>query len=151
MGNIIENEVNKLIKKYKTTNPYEICDAKNITYKKIDLHPEINGIYQYIERNKFIYINSQLSDNKQLFTCGHELGHAIIHEKYNCTFLKTQTYFNVNRFEKEADIFASCLLIPDVSVLNEFNELSMKEIACELNVPIEYLKLRIDYCKSNFS
>lgn len=55
------------------------------------------------------------------FTCAHELGHAIIHPEVNTPFLKTQTFLSVNRLEIEANTFAINMLIPDETVLENYN------------------------------
>jgi len=110
------------------------------------MHREINGMYQYKKRNKFAYINSNLSSRKQTYTCGHELGHAILHPKVNCAFLKNHTYFSTNKFEREADMFLSVLIIPRVSK-EMFYERSLHEVAYELDVPKELLDLRIQVAK----
>ena len=141
----IEEEFSKLVKKYKTTDVFEICDLENISYRELDLHPEINGIYQYVMRNRIITINSNLSPDSKRITCEHELGHAILHKKYNCTYLKTKTLFNINRFEKEADIFSSLFEIP-VLTKEMFIGKTLNEIACEHNVSVELLTLRLTIC-----
>ncbi len=57
----IEGLFSKLVKKYNTTDVYELCKLEKITYRELDLHPEINGIYQYVMRNRIITINQNLS------------------------------------------------------------------------------------------
>lgn len=141
----IEREVTKLNKKYKTKDPFEICDAKKIECKIVNLHPEVNGIYQYVQRNKFIYINGNLPKSEQIYTCYHELGHAILHEKYNCTLLKTCTFFNPSKFELEAEIFAAFFVVPDLSPILKLTGLTLEGISHRLNIPMEYLKLRLKY------
>lgn len=141
----IERVVIDLIKKHKTTDPFEICDAKGIKYNITEMHEEINGLYQFVQRNKFIYINSLLSEDRRLYTCYHELAHAVVHETANCIFLKTNTLFNLNKFEKEAEYLVACFLIRDPSILFEFTGHTLDEIAYELKVPKEYVQLRLEY------
>lgn len=141
----IEREVIKLIEKYHTRDPFEICDRQKIECKLQKLHPEINGIYQYVDMNKYIYINKSLTKSKQLTTCLHELGHATLHEKYNCTFFQTNTHFNMNRFEREAEFFAACFLVPGITAISCYKDCSLVDISYELDVPLKYLKLRLDY------
>lgn len=141
----IEEEFAKLVKRYKTTDVFEICDLENISYRELDLHPEINGIYQYVMRNRIITINSNLNHDSKRITCEHELGHAILHKKYNCTYLKTKTLFNINKFEKEADIFSSFFEIP-ILTKEMFLGKTLNEVAYEHNVSVELLKLRLTIC-----
>jgi Zn-dependent peptidase ImmA (M78 family) len=141
----IEELFSKLVKKHNTVDVYELCKLENITYRELDLHPEINGIYQYVMRNRIITINQNLSPECKRTTCEHELGHAVLHKKYNCTYLKTKTFFNVNKFEKEADIFSSLFEIPVISKDMLIGK-TLDEVACELNVSKYLLELRLGIC-----
>jgi Zn-dependent peptidase ImmA (M78 family) len=142
----IKNEIDSLVKKYKTRYPFELCSALGVHVIKMDLHPEINGIYQYEKKNQFIYINSNLSYMDQLITCAHEVGHRILHKKMNCTFIKNQTLFNKDKIERAANIFAAYLLIPDK--LSILGGQTIQELANELSVPVELLRLKLE--GSNF-
>lgn len=145
----IEREVKRLIEKHKTMDPFELCQAEGILCTVMKLHSEVNGIYICKDNVKYIFINSLQSKRKQLPTCYHELGHAVLHEKYNCSFFKTYTFFNCNRFEREADYFAACFLIPEASILQQFKEHTLQQISYELNVPKEYVELRLQYAGLN--
>lgn len=138
----IKREVNKIVKKHHTRDPFELCDALKIHCYTLDLHSDINGLYQYEKRNRFIYINCNLSDELQKVICAHELGHAILHKKANCTFLKKNTFFNVDKLEKEANLFAAELIITDD--FKDFIGQTLKEISQSLNVPEDLLKLKIE-------
>jgi Zn-dependent peptidase ImmA (M78 family) len=139
--NYIKCKTNEIIKKYKTNNPFEIADLLGINVKTFDFPTEVKGIYQYEKKNKFIYLNRQLSYHEKMYVCGHELGHAVLHTKINCTFLKQYTLFNVNKFEHEANQFCSYLLIPD-DVLKQYSEHSLEYIAATFNIPVELLMIR---------
>ncbi len=108
----IEELFSKLVKKHKTTDVFELCRLEHIMYREMDLHTEINGIYQYVMRNRIITINSNLNANDKRITCEHELGHAVMHKKFNCTYLKTKTFVNLNKLEREADYFFIYFLNP---------------------------------------
>lgn len=141
----IKNEINSLVKKHKTRNPFELCSALGIIVNKVDLHPSINGIYQYERKNQFIYINSSLEPTAQLITCSHELGHARCHKKYNCTFIKNHTLYNKNKIERAANVFAAHLMISDESLV--FEGQTIMEMAGELNMPVELLQLKLEGSK----
>ena len=96
-------------------------------------------------RNRIITINKSLNSNDKRITCEHELGHAVLHKKYNCTYLKTKTFFNVNKFEKEADIFSSLFEIPVISKDMLIGK-TLIEASHELNVSKELLELRLSIC-----
>jgi Zn-dependent peptidase ImmA (M78 family) len=141
----IEEVFSKLVKKHKTTDVFEICRLEHIIYQEMDLHPEINGIYQYVMRNRIITINKNLSAKDKRITCEHELGHAVMHKKYNCTYLKTKTFLNLNKLERQADIFSSLFEIPVISKDMLIGK-TLLEAANDLNVSIELLELRLSIC-----
>jgi len=141
----IEELFSKLVKKHKTNDVFEICRLEHIIYREMDLHPEINGIYQYVMRNRIITINSNLNTNDKRITCEHELGHAVMHKKYNCTYLKTKTFINLNKLEKQADIFSSLFEIP-VITKDMFMGKTLIEVAHALNVSKKLLELRLSIC-----
>jgi Zn-dependent peptidase ImmA (M78 family) len=109
--NWIEKEVNRLTEKYKTNCPFEISGLKNIHVVYWNLHQEIWGFYKYERRNRFIFINSNLSHDKKRFVCGHELGHALLHTKLNTPFLRRNTLYSIDKIEREANEFAVNLLL----------------------------------------
>lgn len=141
----IEEKFLKLVKKHKTIDVFEICRLEKIIYQEMDLHSEINGIYQYVMRNRIITINNNLNENDKRITCGHKLGHAILHKKYNCTYLKTKTFININKLEKQADIFSSLFEIPVITKDMIIGK-TILEAAHDLNVSKELLELRLSIC-----
>lgn len=109
----IKNKVLQLTKTYKTNDPFELAAAMNIKVYQWDLHSEIMGFYKYIRRNRFIFINVNLVDEDKKFTCSHELGHAVLHTKVNTPFLKVNTFYSIDKIEREANEFAVNLLLYD--------------------------------------
>lgn len=109
----IQKEVQKLTKRYKTNCPFEISDFKNIHVVFWDLHEDIWGFYIYERRNHFIFINNNLESYLKRFVCAHELGHAILHTKINTPFLKANTFYPIDKIEREANEFAVNLLLYD--------------------------------------
>lgn len=107
----IKNKVEQLTKTYKTNDPFELAAAMNIQLYQWDLHSEIMGFYKYIRRNRFIFINSNLVDEDKTFTCSHELGHAVLHPKVNTPFLRANTFYSIDKIEREANEFAVNLLL----------------------------------------
>jgi Zn-dependent peptidase ImmA (M78 family) len=106
-----------LKKKYKTDNPFDLAENMDVVIIKQPLG-NVWGLYKYVRRSKVIFINTELEYVQQKFTCGHELGHALLHTRENCSFLKAYTLLSANRLEREASIFAAYLLWPSED--NEF-------------------------------
>ena len=109
----LKEKVHELVKKHKTFNPFEIAEQKNIHVIKWDLHEQIQGYYKYDRRNRYIVINKNLSYEYQRFVCAHELGHAILHTRINTPFLTKYTLMSVDKIEREANQFATYLLLYD--------------------------------------
>lgn len=107
----IKQIVNNLVKKYGTNDPFEIAEQKNIMIIEFDLHPDILGFYRYVRRNMFIFLNSCLDFYEKRFTCSHELGHSQLHPRINTPFLQRNTFFSTDKFEREANEFATYLLL----------------------------------------
>lgn len=134
--------VQSLLKKYDTRNPFELAEILNITIVFWDLHPEINGFYQYEKRNQVIFINNNLSRKEQLFVCAHELGHAILHTKCSVPFMRANTLFSIDKIEVEANTFAAHLLIPDENLFESYDQMTLSDIAALYNVPLTLVELK---------
>ncbi len=132
-----KDEAVKLIKKYNTNNPYDLADYLGINIVKRPLG-KIKGCYELIKRNKFIFLNSDFPDELTV-VCSHELGHAIMHPYTNCRFIKNYTLFLTNKIEIEANTFAAHLLIPDITIYENF---TYEQISRATNIPTEIVKLR---------
>ncbi|MFP7201914.1 ImmA/IrrE family metallo-endopeptidase [Lysinibacillus halotolerans] len=105
----IKKLIGKLVKKYGTSNPFKLAELLGITVVFEPLG-SIHGYYSRTHRTKVIHINENLPYKKQLSTCAHELGHAILHPEENTAFLKANTYFPTSKIESEANEFMMELL-----------------------------------------
>lgn len=137
---IIKKTVEELIKKYSTNDPFVIAKSKKIHVIEKPLHESVKGMYQYVDRNKFIYINENLPEHLKKIVCGHELGHAILHGKTNCIFLRNHTFYSPDRLEREANIFAAYLFLND-NILRQYEGYTIEQISCAIGVPVQYIKL----------
>ena len=116
----IKTKVNKIIKRYKTNDPYKIVEALDVILLFVPL-TGVNGFYNYYKRNHIIYINEELNEEEQRTTLAHELGHLFLHKNTNVIYLNTATALNTQKLEREADIFASELLISDEDIIDNAN------------------------------
>lgn len=140
MRNLIKKEVKALVKKYNTNNPFEIARGENIIIIKEPLG-SINGYYNKFVRQKFIHINCNLDSCEKIFTCAHELGHARLHPNANTPFLKNDTFYSINKLERQANIFTAELLISD-SLIIKYPNYTLEQISLFENIPVELLKLK---------
>lgn len=142
--NKIRQHVNILIKKYNTSNVYELCDYLNITVKKDNLG-STKGYFLNIFKKYFIIINSNLEEWEECVVLAHELGHALLHRDTNICILKSYTYSITNKLENEANEFAAHLLITDDS-LNDFKvygDITIEDISKYFNVPKELVTYKL--------
>lgn len=104
--------VHDLCNKFHTNDPFELADSIGITVTFENLG-SVQGFYNRCFRHKFIHINQDNSEEKQRFTCAHELGHAILHPEANSPFLRENTLFSIDKMEVQANRFAVDLLFSD--------------------------------------
>lgn len=116
----IHSLAESIVKKHHTRNPFEIIKEKNVILVYTPL-VDVRGFYQYFQRNHLIYIDENLSEHEKKFVCAHELGHMLLHKKANAVYMDAKTCFNTNKYEIEANTFASNLLIPDEVILENCN------------------------------
>nr|WP_092074761.1 ImmA/IrrE family metallo-endopeptidase [Dendrosporobacter quercicolus]NSL49307.1 ImmA/IrrE family metallo-endopeptidase [Dendrosporobacter quercicolus DSM 1736]SDN12561.1 protein of unknown function [Dendrosporobacter quercicolus] len=137
---MIKNIVVELVKKYKTNCPFALAKELNIniTYEPLG---QTMGYYTKDFRIKFIHINQHLIKKERIFTCAHELGHAVVHTNVNTPFLKRHTLFSVAKIEREANTFAVELLLPD-STLQEYQEASLYTLADIAGIPKKLAELK---------
>lgn len=143
----IKQEAEYLYKKYNTRNPFTLARYLKVDIFYWNLPSEVKGFYQYEKRNRFIFINSELTAEEQLVVCAHELGHAVLHTKLNTPFMRTNTFFSVEKVEIEANTFAAHLLIPDESLISYYEQITIYDIASLHKVPVELVELK---CKKLF-
>lgn len=137
----IRGLIKKLERKYQTRNPFELAKALGILITHENLGT-INGYYNKQFRIKQIHINCSLPEHLQTLTCAHELGHALLHPDSSTPFLRSFTYFSVDRMELEANKFAINLLLPD-DTLTEYQEYTIGQIARITGYSEELIKLRL--------
>ena len=121
--------------------PYEYADFLNIhlLYENLGI---INGYYNKMNRQKYIHINHNLTEHEKLFTCAHELGHALMHPDVNTSFLLNSTLISVNKYEIEANTFAINLLISD-DELEHYKDYSIEQLSRLYGYSEELIELRL--------
>ena len=104
-------------------------------------------MYTVIERNRFIFLNSNMEEYMMRMVLAHELGHDTFHRHLtrNAPFKEYQIFDITSQAEYEANIFAAHLLLDE----NKIVELANKgytdvEIASTLNVNINLLVFKMN-------
>lgn len=137
----IKKIVNRLKKKYKTSDPKIIAYGEDIIIIRCPL--DIWGMYKYINKNKVIFINSLLSESEQNIVLMHELGHATLHPKIECFFSDATNYLSKLKVEYEANVFLAEFSINDIDKF-ELVGYSINQLASKFNVPEEIVKLKFN-------
>ncbi len=136
----VDEVINKLVNNFETRDPYKIADQMGVIIIEEDLG-EIYGYYSRVSRIPIIHINNRYDSFIQLLTCAHELGHSILHPKENTPMLSKQSIISEMKIEKEANYFATNLLIDGSH--NDFELVNKYQILDFYGLPHEFKR----YCK----
>lgn len=142
-----EQKIIRLVRYYeRITNshdPVKIAEYAGIRILCIPLG-EIEGMYMLIKRKRWIFINDNISNDSPLFNVivAHELGHALLHRKENCAFIKNHTLLLTSGIEREANMFAARLLIPD-DILTSYSGYTQEKFCDCTGFPKELIELRL--------
>ena len=147
----ITREANKLTRKYKTSDPYEICDALGIRIRLKDLGADIKAYYFYQSRIRNIVLNQRVSDVVRRILVAHELGHDRLHKEIAMLkgFQEIELFDRAQPTEYEANLFAAELLIDDNELLDLLNDedKTFFGVAGELYVPADLLDFKFRVLK----
>ncbi|WP_219834967.1 ImmA/IrrE family metallo-endopeptidase [Paenibacillus sp. R14(2021)] len=102
--------ISKLTRRFQSNDPFEIAAGLGIHIRFADLGPGTRGLYFKKLRRRFIVIHDQLDENWQRFVCAHELAHDRLHPGFSRFWLDEQSFFNVGKYERQANKFAVRLL-----------------------------------------
>ena len=130
----------KLMRRCNSNDPFTIVRALDIVLIYCHL-VDLNGFYQYHKRNHIIYLSEDLDESTKCFVLAHELGHMQMHRNLNTVFMDTRTYNPHSRFERQANIFAVELLLPD-DLLREYPDYTVYQLARSVGVPEEFVELK---------
>ena len=136
----ITETVEKLAKKYGSRNPAVIARDLGIVVV-IENLGSIRGYFNSVGRNRFIHINADCR-NRNL-VCAHELGHAVLHPDASTHFMRKHTLYSIDRYEKEATYFASCLIIGNDD-LNEYKHYTYEQLGKLFGVDEKIVRLRVE-------
>ena len=136
----------KLVQRFGTRDPFKIAKELGIKVMFVDDFEKLKGVYRVIKRNRWIFINSNLSEWMQRVVCAHEIGHDQLHRAYakGDGLLEFVIYDMNTRPEYEANVFASQILLPDDEVLEHIhNGYDSQQIACMMHSDINLVALKV--------
>lgn len=120
----MKKNINHLVTYYKkkcgSQNPFDIANSLDI---QVQIGPMGSrcGCYMFLKNHRCIFLNENLPEHETNLVMAHELGHAILHRKENCYFIRNKTLLLNSKNEVEANIFAAELLIPDEVILENYH------------------------------
>lgn len=146
-NNHIYERVQKMIRKFGTRDPFEIAKESNIKIKYLDRVTDLLGMYTIIQRNRFVFLNSNMEEYMMKMVLAHELGHDTLHRHLtkNSPFQEYEIFDITSQPEYEANIFAAHLLLDDAEIMKlAKKEYTDVEIASILNVNINLLIFKMN-------
>jgi len=143
---ILRNDIKHLVayytKKCNSRNPFDIAKFLNIEIQIGALGSRC-GCYMFLKNHQCIFLNEDLSEKEMQLVMAHELAHAILHKKQNCYFIRNKTLLLISKIEKEANLFAAELLIPD-EILLENCYYTTGQLAQLLGYDKKFVDLRLE-------
>lgn len=125
----------------------DIMKMRNIVFEERDENdPEFCGVYIEIENTKIIFVNSNMYEPRKNFTIAHELGHHYLrHTLTDGVIVCDKSAMDASNkerpeAEKEADYFASCLLMPKDLIFQKKKNLENQNKNYNNDDLIDYLK-----------
>ncbi len=152
---IIAAKAEELAKRYDTRDVVELCEALDIVlcYSPMgSAEGGCKGFFAVFYGENCITVNNRLSENIARVVTAHELGHAVLHQKeaQDATLSDFTLFDATSILEREANIFAAQLLIPDEEIIPLLTEgYSYFEIAGMLQLPTELLSYRFDILRES--
>ena len=137
----IKQLVNYYVKKFNTRNPYKFAECLNVEVQIGELGSQA-GCYMFLKNHKCIFLNEDLEENEMRLVMAHELGHAIMHRKENCYFIRNKTLMLTSKLEIEANTFAAELLIPD-EIIFENQRTTTEQLSRLLGYEQALIELRL--------
>lgn len=117
-------------------DPFEVAAWRHIdiVHLAVGEKDRVEGAFLRRDRRDFILVNSAKPGRRQRFTCAHELGHAVlVAPGDDAEFVDTDASLDQERGqsveEREANVFAAELLMPEVGVLKLIEDVASPEDA----------------------
>ena len=144
----IVKKANKLVKRCGTRDPYRIAEDIGIEIIPCNFSRQ-RGAYKVIKRNRFVFINENLTPTSARIVLLHELGHDALHraEAARVGGFKEFNIFNMadSRMEYEANVFASQIELEDEEFLDYCSRgYDTQQIAMAMHSDINLIALKAD-------
>lgn len=137
--------VQKLKKKFRTENPFEIAEACKINIRYRDFK-DLKGMYTVMQRCPYIFLSNDLDEHMEKVVLFHELGHHFLHRHHAVSAFKEHGLYDMSsKLEVEANIFAANFIISDEEVLENVGYgYTTEQAAMAMCVPHEMLLIKLN-------
>lgn len=136
-----------LVKRCGTRDPFRIARELGIEVMFCSDFGPLKGMYRVIKRNRFIFLNEDLSPRMQRIVCAHELGHDQLHRNLakGNSLQEFTLYDMTTKPEYEANIVAAEILLDTNEVLEYIYqyEYTSEQIAFAMQTDINLVALKV--------
>lgn len=118
MSNYIYERVEKLTKKYKTRDPFELLHCLNVVVFETDKCHDLKGYCLMSCQTVYVTISSFLSESEKRIVAAHELGHVVLHRRQLklAPMKDSMLYDMTSSTEYKANLFAADLMLADADI-----------------------------------
>ncbi len=143
----IYDEVERLVKKCKSRNPFDILDALNVVVMESNSYQKLKGYCFCANRTVYVVINESLHPALKKIVAAHELAHIILHKKMlQLAPMKDSVLYDMTtETEYEANLFAADLLIPDdvISDMSKDEDMDYFRICQTLSISPDLMSFKL--------
>ena len=141
----ILDQVQLLRDRFHTSRPDVIAEELGIDIQQHCLG-SLKGYYLVDRKRRYIVLNKKLDESMRQLVCAHELGHDRLHQEIaGFTVWHERNLFDPrSKAEREANLFAAELLIPDLEIHSLLNQgMSLETISKCLGHPVDLVLYKI--------
>ena len=137
----------RLVRRCGTRDPFEIARQLGVEVLFCPDLGSMKGMYRVIKRNRFIFLNRDLTPQMQRIVCAHELGHDQLHRDLakNGALQEFMLYDMTTKPEYEANIVAAEILLDTDEVLDYVYSFgyTSEQIAKAMETDINLVALKV--------
>lgn len=147
MKDYIYQKVEKLKKKYKTSDPYKILESMKVEIWETPVGSSMKGFCFLTNQIFYVSINPNLPEEMRRLVAAHELGHIILHKSK--LKMAMMTDYRIDDMQKdseyEANLFAAELLVEDSELLHEMTDkdIDYYSLSSKLNMPPSMMAFKL--------
>lgn len=147
MNHSIYHEVEKLVRRYQTRDPFELLDALHVVVGETSSFKSLKGYCFMSCKTIYVMISSFLTPEQKRIVAAHELGHIVLHKQQLklAPMQESVLYDMKEHTEYEANLFAADLLLTDQDVEENASnpDLNYFSLCTSLNATPELMSFKL--------